>query len=250
MGALHDGHLSLVDASRRENDRTIVSIFVNPLQFGPSEDFARYPRDLAADLAALAGHGADAVFAPRQEEMYPAGASTRVRVDGVGDVLEGAFRPGHFEGVATVVAKLLGAVQPDRAYFGRKDAQQVAVVSKMVEDLSLGVEIRPQPTVREPDGLALSSRNRYLGAAERTAGLSLSRALRKVNDAYLGGVRETAELRRVLEDELASEPLARPDYAELIDPADFSSPGRLAVVAVRIGGTRLIDNHLLGEPFG
>jgi pantoate--beta-alanine ligase len=248
MGALHAGHLSLVDASRGENARTVVSIFVNPLQFGPQEDFERYPRDLQGDLAALEGHGVDAVFAPRRSEMYPPGDVTRVRVGGIDEILEGAFRPGHFEGVATVVSKLFWAVRPDRAYFGLKDAQQVAVVTRMARDLGTGIEVRVCPIVREPDGLALSSRNRYLDATHRKAGLILSRALRRANQAYLAGTRDLPALRELLTAELATEPLARPDYAELVDPDDFASAGRLALLAVRIGETRLIDNHLLGEP--
>ena len=249
MGALHAGHLSLVAASRAENDRTVVSIFVNPLQFGPREDFDRYPRDLAGDLAALAGPGVDAVYAPRLEEMYPPGDATRVRVRGLDEVLEGTFRPGHFEGVATVVAKLFGAVRPDRAYFGRKDAQQLALVSRMAADLALGVEVRGCPIVREPDGLALSSRNRYLEGRDREAATVLSRALRRANDAYLAGERDPASLRALLAAELGTEPGARVDYAEVVDPDGFRTPGRLAVLAVRFGATRLIDNHLLGDPF-
>jgi len=248
MGALHAGHLSLVDASRAENSRTVVSIFVNPLQFGPQEDFERYPRDLEGDLAALAGHGVDAAFAPRREEVYPPGDATRVRVEGIGEILEGAFRPGHFEGVATVVSKLFWAVRPDRAYFGRKDAQQVAVIVRMAADLGTGIEVRACPIVREPDGLALSSRNRYLDAAHRTSALVLYRALRRANDAYLAGTRDPSALREALAAELVTESLVVPDYAEVVDPDDFTKPGRLAVLAVSVGDTRLIDNHLLGEP--
>lgn len=248
MGALHAGHLSLVDACRSENDRTVVSIFVNPLQFGPDEDFDRYPRDLEGDLAALGGRGVDAVFAPRPSEMYPPGDVTRVRVGGIDSILEGAFRPGHFEGVATVVSKLFGAVRPDRAYFGRKDAQQAAVITRMAADLATGIEIRACPIVREPDGLALSSRNRYLDPRHREAALVLSRALRRANEAYRAGNHDLAALRDLLQSELATEPLARPDYAELVDPDHFERPGRLAVLAVHVGDTRLIDNHLLGEP--
>src|SRR5579859_3470012 len=203
MGALHAGHLSLVDASRSETARTVVSIFVNPLQFGPDEDFDRYPRDLEGDLAALEGHGVDAVFVPRGQEMYLPGDVTRVRVEGIDQVLEGAFRPGHFEGVATVVSKLFWAVRPDRAYFGRKDAQQVAVITRMAADLATGIEIRPCPIVREPDGLALSSRNRYLDARHREAALVLSRALRRANDAYRAGTQDLSALRELLRTELA-----------------------------------------------
>jgi pantoate--beta-alanine ligase len=249
MGALHAGHLSLVTASLAENDRTVVSIFVNPLQFGPSEDFSRYPRDLERDLGTLSGLGVDSVFAPTVAEMYPLGATTRVRVAGLDEVLEGAQRPGHFEGVATVVAKLLWTAHPDRAYFGQKDAQQGALVSRLAADLGTGVTVRICPIVREPDGLALSSRNAYLEPEARRAALVLSRSLRAANQAYLGGEHDPPALRRLLDRELAAEPLARPDYAELVDPHDFRTPGRLAVLAVRFGTTRLIDNHLLGERF-
>src|SRR5437016_14494202 len=178
MGALHAGHLSLVDAARRENEIVVVSIFVNPIQFGPNEDFERYPRDPERDAVLLGEAGVDAIYEPPIAAMYPPGASTRVRVGGVAEPLEGAARPGHFEGVATVVTKLFAAVEPDRAYFGQKDAQQVAVVSRLARDLDLGVDIRVAPIVREPDGLALSSRNVYLDAAEREAATVLSKALR------------------------------------------------------------------------
>lgn len=249
MGALHPGHLSLVRASRAENDRTVVSIFVNPLQFGPGEDFERYPRDFGRDREALAAEGVDVLFAPRLHEMYPPGATTRVRVGGLDPVLEGEHRPGHFEGVATVVTKLFWAVRPDRAYFGQKDAQQAAVVGRLAEELNTGISIRVCPTVREPDGLALSSRNVYLDAAERKAATVLSRALRAANDAYCAGDRDPAILRELLEREVGSEPLAEPGYLAVVDPVDFRTPGRLALLAVRIGRTRLIDNHLLGDPF-
>jgi pantoate--beta-alanine ligase len=249
MGALHAGHLSLVRAAAEENGQVVVSIFVNPLQFGPSEDFERYPRDFERDRAALDGFGVEAVFAPRVEEMYPAGATTRVRVGELDEVLEGARRPGHFEGVATVVSKLFWAVRPDRAYFGQKDAQQAALVTRLAADLNTGITIRVCPIVREPDGVALSSRNAYLSAEERKAATVLSRALKQADEAYRSGEREPGVLRTLLHRQLASEALARPDYAELVDPADFRSPGPLAVLAVWIGSTRLIDNHLLGARF-
>jgi pantoate--beta-alanine ligase len=247
MGALHAGHLSLVSASLGENDRTVVSIFVNPLQFGPAEDFERYPRNLERDLRALESLGVDTVFAPTLAEMYPPGATTRVRVAGLDEVLEGVHRPGHFEGVATVVTKLLWAARPDRAYFGQKDAQQAALVSRLARDLGTGITVRTCPIVREPDGLALSSRNAYLDPDARRAALVLSRSLRVVNDAYLSGEQDHAALQQLLRRELATEPLARTDYAELVDPDDFRTPGRLAVLAVTVGTTRLIDNHLLGD---
>lgn len=249
MGALHAGHLSLVSASLGENDRSVVSIFVNPLQFGPAEDFDSYPRDLEQDLRALDGLGVDAVFAPTVGEMYPPGATTRVRVAGLDEVLEGAHRPGHFEGVATVVSKLFWAARPDRAYFGQKDAQQAALVTRLAKDLGTGISVRTCPIVREADGLALSSRNAYLDREARQAALVLSRSLRLANEAFLGGERDLAALHRLLQAELAGEPLARPDYAELVDPDDFRTPGRLAVLAVKVGPTRLIDNHLLGDQF-
>ncbi|HKA66950.1 MAG TPA: pantoate--beta-alanine ligase, partial [Solirubrobacterales bacterium] len=198
MGALHAGHLSLVTASLAENERTVVSIFVNPLQFGPNEDFARYPRDLDEDLGALAEFPVAGVFAPTVEEMYPPGATTRVRVAGLDEVLEGAHRPGHFEGVATVVAKLFWAARPDRAYFGQKDAQQGALVSRLAADLGTGITVRICPIVREADGLALSSRNVYLDSEARRAALVLSRSLRLANEAYLGGEHDPSALRRLL----------------------------------------------------
>ena len=249
MGSLHAGHLSLVSASLGENDRTVVSIFVNPLQFGPAEDFERYPRDLELDLRSLDGLGVDTVFAPTVVEMYPPGASSRVRVTGLDEVLEGRHRPGHFEGVATVVTKLFWAARPDRAYFGQKDAQQAALIFRLAADLGTGITVRVCPIVREPDGLALSSRNAYLDPEARKAALVLSRSLRLADNAYLGGEHDSAVLARLLRRELAKEPLARIDYAEVVDADDFRSPGRLAVLAVTVGVTRLIDNHLLGDRF-
>jgi pantoate--beta-alanine ligase len=249
MGALHAGHLSLIDEARRENDRVIVSIFVNPIQFGAGEDFERYPRDVEGDSAVLRNAGVDGVYRPAVEAMYPPGSATRVHVLGLSDVLEGAFRPGHFEGVATVVAKLLGATEPDRAYFGQKDAQQVAVVRRLAADLDTGVEIRACATVREADGLALSSRNAYLTPQERRAAACLSAALREAAESYGRGDRRPERLRELLLGRLAAEPLAKVDYAEMVDPATFASPGSLAVLAVRIGKTRLIDNHDLENPF-
>ena len=249
MGALHAGHLSLVEAARRENEVVVVSVFVNPIQFGPTEDLARYPRDWERDRKLLSEAEVDAVYRPLTEAMYPPGASTRVHVGDVSEALEGAARPGHFEGVATVVAKLFAAVEPDRAYFGQKDAQQVAVVKRMTRDLDLGVEIRVVPTVREADGLALSSRNTYLDPQERKAAASLSAALREASKAYAAGDRDPDRLRVVLRDRLRTEPLVHVDYAEMVDPATFRKPGTLAVLAARIGKTRLIDNHDVSFPF-
>ena len=249
MGALHAGHLSLVELARRENDVVVVSIFVNPIQFGPGDDFARYPRDPARDARLLHEAEVDAIYEPSAEVMYPPGASTRVHVGDVAERFEGESRPGHFEGVATVVTKLLVAVEPDRAYFGQKDAQQVAVVRRLVRDLDHGVEVRVAPTVREEDGLALSSRNVYLSSDERRAAASLSSALREAANAYAAGERDPEALRSLLITRLTTEPLVSIDYAELVDPATFQKPGSLAVVAARLGKTRLIDNHDLRLPF-
>src|SRR5205809_3833318 len=249
MGALHAGHLSLVELARRENDVVVVSVFVNPIQFGPGEDFARYPRDPDRDARLLGEGEVDAIYEPRTELMYPPGASTRVHVGGIAEPLEGKARPGHFEGVATVVTKLLAAVAPDRAYFGQKDAQQVAVVKRLVRDLDLGVEIRVVPTVREPDGLALSSRNVYLGPEERKAARSISAALREAAAAYSSGERDPVRLRARIAARLTLEPLVHLEYAELVDPATFQKPGTLAVIAARVGETRLIDNHDVTKPF-
>ena len=250
MGALHAGHMSLVQRARAENQRVAVSIFVNPLQFGPTEDFEKYPRPVEADLRLLAGAGVDAVYMPGRADMYPTGAATTVHVSRVTESLEGAHRPGHFDGVATVVLKLFNAVRPDRAYFGQKDAQQVVVVRRLAADLDTGIQVVVGPTVREPDGLALSSRNVFLNPEERRAAACLSRALRAGAAAHAAGERDPVRLKAVLAEVLAAEPLARPDYAELVDPETFEAGrGTLAVLAVRIGATRLIDNHDLAEPF-
>jgi len=249
MGALHAGHLSLVELARRENDVVVVSIFVNPIQFGPGEDFARYPRDPARDARLLHQAEVDAIYEPSADVMYPPDAGTRVHVGSVAEPLEGRARPGHFEGVATVVTKLLAAVEPDRAYFGQKDAQQVAVVKRLVRDLDLGVDMRIAPTVREVDGLALSSRNVYLDPEGRKAAASLSAGLRAAAQAYAGGERDPDLLRRVLAAPMGAEPLVAVEYAEVVDPATFHKPGTLAVVAARLGKTRLIDNHDLRLPF-
>jgi len=250
MGALHAGHLSLVDAARRENDRVVVSVFVNPTQFGPREDYARYPRDLRKDEALLERARADAVFAPSVEAMYPPRMETTVDVGSVAVPLEGERRPGHFRGVATVVLKLLGIATPDRAYFGEKDAQQLAIVRRLVADLDVPVEIRACPIVREPDGLALSSRNAYLSPAERRAAAVLFRALRAAEEAWRAGERHGHALEDAMKTTLQREALARVDYAAVADPVSFRAvdvaegPVRL-LLAVYVGETRLIDNLLL-----
>jgi len=249
MGALHAGHMSLVAVARAETSRVVVSIFVNPLQFGPGEDFERYPRPVESDLAMLREAGVDAVYMPDQSTLYPPDLSTRVHVGGLTETLEGVHRPGHFEGVATVVTKVFWATHTDRAYFGQKDAQQVAVVKRLAADLDSGVEIRGCPTIRDADGLAVSSRNAYLSPAERAAALSLSGSLRTAAEMYAAGERDTGRLRTRIQEVLAAEALVRIDYAELVDPSTFRPPGMLAVLAVRIGKTRLIDNHDVSKPF-
>jgi pantoate--beta-alanine ligase len=234
MGALHEGHASLIRRSAAECDLTAVTVFVNPLQFGPSEDFATYPRDLSADVDVAATAGAGLLFAPPVEDMYPEGdPAVTVHVAGE-DVLEGAARPGHFDGVATVVAKLFNLAGPCRAYFGEKDWQQLRVVRRLVADLSFPVEVVPCPIVREADGLALSSRNVRLSAEERRAATVLFRALRAGVSSRMAGERNPETVRRIMADTVAAEPLATLDYAEVL-------PDRL-LVAARVGSVRLIDN--------
>lgn len=247
MGYLHDGHLALVRRARVENERVVVSIFVNPLQFGPEEDYERYPRDLERDLALLRAEGVDLVFAPAVAEMYPPGFATTVVVRGpVAERLEGAARPGHFRGVATVVARLLNLVQPQRAYFGWKDAQQVLVVQRLVSDLALPVAIVPVPTVREPDGLAMSSRNVYLDPEERQAAAALPRALFAALEQFQAGERAAEALRRTVRERLAGTPV-RLEYVSVSDRESFEEVERverpaLLLVAAWVGTTRLIDN--------
>ena len=252
MGYLHEGHLMLVRRARAENAVTVASIFVNPAQFGPKEDYARYPRDPERDLSLLEKEGTDLVFMPSAEEMYPPGCSTRVDVDGVTEMLEGASRPGHFRGVATVVAKLFNIVEPTRAYFGQKDAQQLVVIKKMVSDLNMNLEVVAVPTVREPDGLAMSSRNIYLDAEERRAALVLWKSLSLARDLYSRGERETGILRTVMAELVNKEPMARIDYISVADPENLVelmevNQAALISMAVYIGKTRLIDNTLLPE---
>ncbi|MBI4817891.1 MAG: pantoate--beta-alanine ligase [Deltaproteobacteria bacterium] len=251
MGALHEGHLALVDAARARSEVVVASIFVNPKQFGPSEDFTRYPRDLEKDATLLEQRGADVVFAPSVDEMYPAGFGTAVSTPDVAKGLCAAFRPGHFEGVATVVARLFGIVRPDVAVFGEKDFQQLAVIRRLVSDLALDVEIIGHPIVREPDGLAMSSRNAYLSKDDRLRALSLSRGLKHAEAAFQAGERSADSLVAVALRELTAEGVA-PEYLELrsfelksIDRADGPC---LLLVAARFGSTRLIDNRILARP--
>lgn len=255
MGALHAGHLSLVRAARAACSNVVVSVFVNPTQFGPGEDYSRYPRTLDADRAALEPLGVDCLFAPPVAEMYPRGFSTSVAVEGLSERLEGRSRPGHFRGVATVVLKLLEIVQPSAAYFGRKDAQQARILRQMASDLALGSEIVVCPIVREPDGLALSSRNHYLDDRERAAATVLHRALAAVRQRVEGGERRAAPLVEELRRVLGSEPLAAIDYAEMVNGDTFEPIAAvrgscLAVLAVFIGSTRLIDNLSIEERHG
>ncbi|MFD0538267.1 pantoate--beta-alanine ligase [Actinomadura luteofluorescens] len=249
MGALHEGHLSLMRQARRSADAVAVSVFVNPLQFGPGEDFDRYPRTFAADLEACAAEGVDFVFAPAREVMYPDEPQVTVRSGPMGEVVEGAARPGHFDGMLTVVLKLLNLVRPDVAIFGEKDAQQLAMIRRMVADLNVPVEVVGAPTVREPDGLALSSRNRYLSGPERRTALALSRALRAGADASASGPDAVlAAARTVLSEAEAADPPLALDYLVLVDPSAFTEiTGRHAdravlAVAGRVGATHLIDN--------
>lgn len=250
MGALHEGHLSLVRLARERADRVVASVFVNPTQFGPNEDFSRYPRQPEKDAAMLEGAGCDLLFLPDVETIYPPGNATFVEPAGAAEGLEGACRPGHFRGVATVVCALFNLVRADVAVFGEKDAQQLAVIRQMVRDLHLPVEIVPGPTVREADGLAMSSRNAYLKPDERRAATVLYRSLKAAEEAIAAGERSGDEIRRLLLSILNSEPLARVEYAEVVDAETFQQVevlrGRLVLpLAVRIGGTRLIDNFRL-----
>jgi pantoate--beta-alanine ligase len=249
MGAIHDGHLSLVRRAASAADRVVVSLFVNPLQFGPNEDLAAYPRDLAGDAAVAAAEGVDVLFGPPVAEMYPSGApmKTVVHVDDLTAGLCGASRPTHFDGVTTVVAKLFSIVGPCRAYFGRKDAQQLAVVRRMVADLDLPVEVVGCPLVREADGVAMSSRNAYLTDAQRAAATVLVRALREAVTAVCVGARDAAEVRRLVIERIATEPEVKLDYAELVDASDLTPVNRLdgsvlLAVAAFVGRARLIDN--------
>lgn len=252
MGALHAGHGSLIRAAAKARPgRVAVSVFINPTQFGPNEDYARYPRTFKADCALAEREGATVIFAPSVEEMYPVGTSTFVEVEGLSERLDGQSRPGHFRGVATVVAKLMAAAEADLAFFGQKDAAQVAVLRRMVADLRMGTAIVVCPIVREPDGLALSSRNAYLSAVERKQALALNRTIRRVETLVTEGERSGSALIAAARSVFAEEPDVRVDYVELVDwetlwPVLTAAPGTLFAVAARVGSTRLIDNTIIG----
>lgn len=252
MGYLHEGHLALVDESRRRTDRTVASIFVNPLQFGPSEDLSRYPRDLSRDTALLEARGVDLLYVPAETDMYPEPALVTVEPGALAAHWEGAVRPGHFRGVLTVVAKLFHRVAPDLACFGQKDIQQVTVVRRMVRDLDWAIELVVVPTVREADGLAMSSRNVYLKADQRRDALSLSRALRAVAQRFAEGVVGADALDQVARRTFAEYPAVVVDYVAIVDPDRLepvvnAAPGTIVAVAARVGTTRLIDNLILGR---
>ena len=252
MGYLHEGHLSLIHRALRDDDHVVVSIFVNPTQFAPNEDLARYPRDLNRDLGLIESAQVDAVFTPTVDEMYPPGSSTVVEVESLSGILEGASRPGHFRGVATVVCTLFHLVQPHRAYFGEKDYQQLLVIQRMVRDLQMPVEVIGCPTVREPDGLAMSSRNAYLSPPERAAAATLSGALSDAKRLFQEGVRDALTLQNSVQSLLAAEPLIRIDYVAVVQPhtlqplTTLGPDGAVICLAVWLGKTRLIDNLRLG----
>ena len=252
MGYLHEGHLALVDEARRRAEAVILSIFVNPLQFGPAEDLARYPRDLPRDRALASARGVDALFVPTVAAMYPPGSEVRLSPGPIAERWEGAARPGHFSGVLTVVAKLLHLVEPDLACFGQKDVQQLTLVRRMVRDLDWPVEIVAVPTVREPDGLALSSRNAYLGVEDRRRAVVLCRALQAAHQTWRGGETRAAALEAKMRQELGAEPTVAVEYISIADPetlapVDTADERTVVAIAARIGGTRLIDNIKLGE---
>jgi pantoate--beta-alanine ligase len=251
MGFLHEGHLSLIRRAKLECDSVVVSIFINPTQFGANEDLSKYPRDLARDLSLIEPLGVDLVWNPTAEEMYPTGYQTWVEVDALTRPLEGSIRTSHFKGVTTVVAKLFNAVQPHKAYFGQKDAQQAAVISQMTRDLNFPIEIIVCPTTREADGLAMSSRNKYLEGADRPAATVLFHALSAAKSAYESGERNAEKLRTIMKDTLASEPRAQPQYVscadyDTLEELETVSGKTLLSMAVLIGKTRLIDNFVLG----
>lgn len=253
MGYLHEGHLSLVRRSRQENDITVVSIFVNPTQFGPNEDFANYPRNIQRDLELLAQEGVDLVFMPEPQQLYPAGYRTYVQVEQLDTRLCGKSRPGHFRGVTTIVLKLFNCVGAQRAYFGSKDAQQAIIIKKMAQDLNLDTQVIPMPIVRDSDGLALSSRNTYLTATQRADALCFPRALVQAKEAILAGLRQTEQVSQLIRSEIAKNPAVIIDYIEVVS-LDQLEPlhtidlnNTLVAGAVKVGKTRLIDNFILGE---
>lgn len=251
MGALHEGHLALVDEARRRADAVVMSIFVNPIQFGPGEDFEGYPRNLERDRDLARSRGVSALFIPTAEAMYPAGAEVRVAAGVTGSCWEGEHRPGHFEGVLTIVAKLLHIVEPDVAIFGQKDIQQATLIRAMVRDLDWGVDLVVAPIVRAPDGMALSSRNAYLSSAQREQALAISRGLRRVDAAWQNGARDAATLEAVVRGEIDAAHGLTVDYVAIADPARMqpvarADVGTIIAVAVRVGKTRLLDNHILG----
>jgi pantoate--beta-alanine ligase len=250
MGYFHQGHLSLMKAAKEETDHVIVSLFVNPTQFGPSEDFDRYPRDLKRDMELAKQTGVDTIFCPTIDEMYPSGFLTQVKVENLGDMLCGASRPGHFQGVTTVVSKLFNIISPDFAYFGQKDAQQTIIIKKMVEDLNFHINIRVLPIVREKDGLAMSSRNIYLSERERKAALCIYSAIQQAEKIFNKGERETNPLINQAKDIINDEPLAKLEYLVIchikdLSPLEKIEDKALMALAVRIGKTRLIDNTIL-----
>jgi len=254
MGVLHEGHLALVDEARRRADTVVMSIFVNPIQFGPGEDFEGYPRDLERDRDLARSRGVAALFIPSAAVMYPAGAEVRVAAGVTASRWEGECRPGHFEGVLTIVAKLLHIVEPDVAIFGQKDIQQATLIRAMVRDLDWGLELVVAPTVRAPDGMALSSRNAYLSSAQREQALAINRGLRRADEAWRSGTRDAASLEAVVRGEIAAAHGLTVDYVAVAEPAHMqpvvqADVGTIIAVAVRVGKARLLDNHILGSEF-
>lgn len=252
MGYLHEGHLSLARAAKKHTDTAVMSIFVNPIQFGPGEDFDKYPRDLKRDEELARSAGVDCLFYPSAKEIYPRGYATYVTVEGLSAVLCGTSRPGHFKGVTTVVAKLFGIVRPDMAYFGQKDAQQAIIIRKMAEDLNMGVEIRMMPTIREPDGLAMSSRNIYLSKDERADALVLSRSLDLADELVSRGERSAKKIIAAMKDMLEAKPSVRVDYVSIVGTKDLKAldtvgPDTLIAVAAYVAKTRLIDNIIVNR---
>lgn len=254
MGALHEGHLALVDAGRASADVVVMSIFVNPLQFGPGEDFQRYPRALERDRALASGRGVNALFVPSVAMMYPEGSETRVVPGPTAARWEGAVRPGHFDGVLTVVAKLFHLVEPEVAVFGQKDIQQATLIRRMVRDLDVPVELVVAPTVRESDGVALSSRNAYLDPGQRQQAQALSRSLRAADAAWRAGIEDCPTLERLMREQFHIFPAVTIDYIAIVDPENLvpverATRGTIIAVAGRVGSTRLLDNHILGAEF-